>query len=162
LTHLAPFITSCGWTRQTHVFAGQYADSDVSTLEVYRDGFWTRAPYVQSAAHSMAQVSDGEEFLWGLLRILSLSSHPLPMPQRQVGFDSKRKWAFDFAWVEHKLALEVDGGTWSRGRHNRGAGYEEDCKKINEATCQGWRVLRVTTKQVESGEAIDWIERMLK
>ena len=72
-----------------------------------------------------------------------------------------RRWRFDFAWPAIRLAVEVDGGTWASGRHTRGAGYEADCEKLNEAVLRDWRVLRVTTKQVDSGEALAWIERAL-
>jgi hypothetical protein len=55
----------------------------------------------------------------------------------------------------------VDGGVHSGGRHTRGAGFEVDCEKLNEAVLLGYRVLRVTTKHVESGDALEWIERAL-
>jgi len=69
-----------------------------------------------------------------------------------------RKWRFDFAWPGELLALEVEGGTWIAGRHARGAGIEGDCEKYGWALVMGWRVLRVTGKQVKSGQAIEWLE----
>jgi len=39
------------------------------------------------------------------------------------------------------LAVEVDGGTWTGGRHTRGAGFEADCEKLNAAVIAGFRVL---------------------
>ena len=105
--------------------------------------------------------SDAEETLWGQLRARSLSNDPLPMPERQHRFGPSRKWRFDFAWPLLMVALEVDGGTWSGGRHTRGAGFERDCEKLSEAACQGWRVLRVTTNQVKSGQALTWCERLV-
>ena len=74
-------------------------------------------------------------------------------------FSRDRNWRFDFAWPDQMLAVEVDGGTFSGGRHTRGQGYEGDCEKGNEAILRGWRVMHVTSKQVESGEALEWIER---
>lgn len=82
--------------------------------------------------------------------------------QQQFRFHSERKWRFDFAWPQRKVALEVDGGTHSGGRHVRGKGYEEDCEKLNAAIINGWRVLRVTGSQVKSGQAIAWAESVLK
>lgn len=73
-----------------------------------------------------------------------------------------RKWAFDFAWPERKIALEVEGGVYSQGRHVRGRGYEKDAEKYREAARQGWDVIRVTGRQVTSGEALAIIERALK
>lgn len=56
------------------------------------------------------------------------------------------------------IAVEVEGGTWSGGRHTRGDGFEKDCEKYNTAALAGWRVLRFTGAQVQSGIAITVIE----
>lgn len=68
----------------------------------------------------------------------------LPAPVREFHFHPTRKWAFDFAWPDVKVALEVDGGIWSQGRHTRGAGWLKDTEKLNMAACLGWRLLRTT------------------
>lgn len=85
----------------------------------------------------------------------------LPEPEQEYRFHSKRKWRFDFAYPRKKIAIEVEGGTWSKGRHTRGQGFEDDCEKYNEAVMLGWKVLRYTGKMIESGEAINQIERAL-
>lgn len=77
---------------------------------------------------------------------------------REVRFCEDRDWRFDFASKDRMLAIEVDGGTASGGRHVRPAGYREDCRKLNAAVLQGWRVLRFTSDQVMSGEAMGVIE----
>lgn len=69
-----------------------------------------------------------------------------------------RDWRFDFAWPEAGMAVEVEGGTWSRGRHVRGKGYADDCVKYNWAQLYGWSVFRFTTEQVLQGEAIAFLE----
>ena len=68
-------------------------------------------------------------------------------------FHPVRRWRFDYAWVDARLALEVEGGAWTRGRHTRGKGFIGDMTKYNTATIMGWRILRVTPAQVDSGEA---------
>lgn len=55
-----------------------------------------------------------------------------------------RDWRFDFAWPDAMVAVEVEGGTWTRGRHVRGGGFRGDCEKYNAACVLGWRVLRFT------------------
>lgn len=90
----------------------------------------------------------------------------LPQPRREYKFCSKRKWRADFAWPEYKVIVEVEGGAETYdpkkiGRHNRPKGFRDDCEKYNEATILGWRVLRVTAKQVKSGEALQWIEKLI-
>jgi hypothetical protein len=68
----------------------------------------------------------------------------LPAPQAEYRFHSVRKWRFDRAWPELKLALEIDGN----GRHNTIAGMANDDEKINEAIILGWSVLRVNAKLI--------------
>ena len=60
-----------------------------------------------------------------------------------------RQWRFDFAWPDRMLAVEIDGGAFSGGRHTRGAGFVEDCRKLNAAVLMGWRVLRFTAGDLE-------------
>jgi very-short-patch-repair endonuclease len=79
------------------------------------------------------------------------------LPLRQFRFHPSRKWTFDFAWPDHKIAVEVEGGLFIRGRHSRGKGYENDMCKYNHATLMGWKVYRFSTDQVKKGEAIDFV-----
>lgn len=70
-------------------------------------------------------------------------------PVREYWFAKhlKRKWRFDFAWPDLKVAVEIEGGTFSRGggRHGRGGGHHKDCDKYNRATILGWKVLRFSS-----------------
>lgn len=86
----------------------------------------------------------------------------LPEPEREYRFHHVRRWRFDLAWPELMVAAEVEGGTWSKGRHVRGGGFEKDCEKYAEALLLGWKVLRVPGAWVSSGKAIDYLERLLK
>ena len=72
-----------------------------------------------------------------------------------------RDWRFDFAWPDAMLALEMDGGGFVGGRHGTGDGIEKDCEKYTNAAVLGWRLLRVTPRQVKNGQAVDWIQRAL-
>lgn len=53
-------------------------------------------------------------------------------------------WRFDRAHLPAKVAIELEGGVFSNGRHTRGAGFAEDCRKYNAATADGWAVFRFT------------------
>ncbi len=90
-----------------------------------------------------------------------IKAHKLPAPEREIQWHLTRKWAADFAWFSAKLMVEVEGGTWAQGRHTRGQGFDNDCEKYNNATLDGWRVLRVTAKQIDNGEAVAWIRKAL-
>jgi very-short-patch-repair endonuclease len=105
----------------------------------------------------MKQPSPGEAAL--LLHIRALE---LPRPEREYKFHHSRRWRFDFAWPGLRLVVEVEGGTWARGRHTRGAGFERDCEKYNAAALLGWRVLRFTTTMVEDGRAIETLKEFFE
>lgn len=78
----------------------------------------------------------------------------------EYGFHPERRWRFDFADPEKKVAVECEGATWSGGRHVRGAGFHKDCEKYNEASRLGWQVFRFTKDMIESGEAIKFMEEV--
>ena len=63
-------------------------------------------------------------------------------------FHPERKWRFDYAHLPTKTAIEINGGVWSGGRHNRGAGYLRDREKVNTAQMLGWKVFELGTGQV--------------
>ena len=60
-------------------------------------------------------------------------------------FHWTRKWRFDYAIPDLKVAIEIDGAVWDYGRHNRPQGYINDMEKLNTAASMGWLVLRFTT-----------------
>lgn len=100
--------------------------------------------------------SVGENLLEVMLKAERISGW-----EREYQFHPTRRWRFDFAWPLKKIAVEIEGGVWSNGRHTRGSGFIEDCRKYNEAVILGWRVIRVTTEMVRSGEAMEYIEHAI-
>jgi hypothetical protein len=80
----------------------------------------------------------------------ALEVRGLPRPEREWKFEAKRRWRFDYAWPERMIALEVEGGVWTGGRHTRGAGFLKDVEKYNRAAVLGWRLLRVTPDKLVS------------
>lgn len=61
---------------------------------------------------------------------------------------SERKWRFDFAHVETKIAIEIEGGAYQGGRHNRLGGFIADAEKYNTAALMGWTVFRLPSPLV--------------
>lgn len=78
----------------------------------------------------------------------------LPDPEVEHKFHHKRKFKFDYAYPKVKLAIEVEGGLWIRGRHNRASGYIRDMEKYNLANELGWNILRYTPQQLTKEETI--------
>lgn len=71
-------------------------------------------------------------------------------PLQEYRFHPERKWRFDFAYIKQKIAIEIEGAVWSRGRHTRGTGFIADCEKYNDAAKRGWRVLRYTSNTIDN------------
>jgi len=90
-----------------------------------------------------------------------LANLKLPAPVVEHRFDPVRRWRFDYAWPKQMLALEVEGGAWIGGRHNRGSGFIADLEKYSEAAAQGWRILRVTPATLCSAGTMRLVERGL-
>lgn len=88
----------------------------------------------------------------------------LVLDVREHRFAPPRRWRFDFAWREQLLAVEIEGGTYVNGGHNRGKKYAEDCEKYNAAVLLGWRVLRYTTDDMSKRplQVIDEVKEALK
>ena len=88
----------------------------------------------------------------------------LQEPVREYKFAKaamKRKWAFDYAWLSAKIAVECDGGVWIKGRHTRGTGFIKDMEKLNAASSLGWRVFRFTPQTLCSNETLKLLHEVL-
>ena len=73
-----------------------------------------------------------------------------------------RRYRFDFCWVKERLAVEIQGGTYSRGAHARPLGIKRDYEKGNLAVQFGWKVLQFDADMVKSGQALEFTEKMLR
>lgn len=109
----------------------------------------------------MAELSSLERTFDTYWRIVNKGHYPEPV--RQFQFTPPRKWKFDLAWPAYRIAVELEGGVYSGGRHTRGSGFEKDCEKYNVATLQGWRLLRFTTRMLMDNptKAIQQIQTIL-
>lgn len=67
---------------------------------------------------------------------------------KELKFHPTRKWRFDYAIPAHKIAVEVEGGVWTGGRHTSPKGFLNDIEKYNTATLMGWRVFRTTPDEL--------------
>jgi hypothetical protein len=72
-----------------------------------------------------------------------------------------RKWRFDYCWPGTSVALEIEGGLWIHGRHNRAKGFIADIDKYNEAVIHGWRVIRCTPQQRDDGSILETLRRLV-
>jgi hypothetical protein len=77
-------------------------------------------------------------------------------------FHPGRKFEFDRAWLEQKVAVEIEGGVFMNGRHTRPEGYVRDCEKYNLAILDGWKVFRFTPDMLNPNGMAAWFTRRMK
>lgn len=95
----------------------------------------------------------------------------IPEPEREYRFVQGRRFAFDFAWPDLRIAAEQEGGLYGKGKRcptcgrNQAAGHSSverlltDLEKYNEALLRGWLLVRFTPQMADSGAALTLIER---
>lgn len=97
----------------------------------------------------------------------------LPKPEPEHRFHPTRKWRFDWAWPEQRVALEVEGGIYGKGEPCSKCGQREvaghrsikdmkrDLEKYSEAAAHGWRIVRITPEQLYDASTLDLLGRAL-
>jgi hypothetical protein len=83
--------------------------------------------------------------------------------EQEFEFAKPRKWRFDWVFRDmvRPVALEIQGGIFTGGRHVRGAALLEEMAKLNEACILGYRVLFATPADVTSGAIFPILRRAL-
>lgn len=124
------------------------------------------------------KMSAGERLLW-----FQIVVSKMPRPIYQHKFHSVRKWRVDFAYVDLRIAIEIEGmgrsdvnsktgaqtmrkrcaacGQVPPSAHRTVKGYEEDVLKYNELRMDGWTHLQFTSAMVKDGRALATLERCL-
>lgn len=81
---------------------------------------------------------------------------------RELRFHNVRKWRFDYALPEYRIALEVEGGVWTGGRHTSPKGFLNDIEKYNTAAMMGWRVVRTTPDDLLKQATIEMLRKFIE
>lgn len=88
------------------------------------------------------------ELLWA-----SLGGQPLI---REYKFCDTRRFRFDYYSI-YGVAIEIEGGIWSKGRHTRGAGYIKDMEKYNLAAQRRILVFRIPAHNITT----EWLRPII-
>lgn len=93
---------------------------------------------------------------------LALKSQTGIIAIKEFKFHDTRNWRFDYCIPYHdgkpvKVAIEVEGGAWTNGRHTRGSGFIKDMDKYNNAALLGYKLLRVTPDKLMSLSTFEMI-----
>lgn len=118
-------------------------------------------PPVRNAERVMAEVLENHPAPDAFQ--LACSEAGLPMPRKEWEFHYVRNWRSDYAWPdpEHMVAMEVDGGAWVNGRHNRAKGFLADMEKGNALACEGYRLIRCVPDDLLKPETLDLVRLAL-
>lgn len=81
--------------------------------------------------------------------LMRRSALPMPVAQYRVFLGGRPVARVDFAWPEHKVALEYDG-LW----HAQPGQFAKDRRRLNQLTAAGWRVIFVTAADLRNPEAL--------
>jgi len=71
-----------------------------------------------------------------------IKRYPTFPPINNYEFHATRKWRFDFAWVTHKIAVEIQG---MGPGHCSLPGMTKDHLKHMAATIDNWKIIYLTT-----------------
>jgi len=84
----------------------------------------------------------------------------IPAPVAEHRFHPDRKFRFDYAWPEQRLALEIEGGIWRKGggAHSHPQNIERDIEKYSEAAVLGWRIVRAAPEDLLT-KGLDFVRR---
>lgn len=77
--------------------------------------------------------------------------------KKEHKFAEGRRFRFDYYHIEG-IAVELEGGVWSRGRHTRPTGFLNDMEKYNLAASMGILVFRVPSHDIST----KWLSPIMK
>lgn len=82
--------------------------------------------------------------------------------EQQYKYCPGRNFKADFAIVDRRILIEVNGGIWNNeGAHGRVSGIIKDIERLNLATLHGYFMLRFTPDDVARGKALQFILQVL-
>ena len=103
----------------------------------------------------------GKSSLENLFR-LQLAEAELPPHLEQFKAIPGRRYSWDFAFYDHRLLIELQGGVWmAKGGHNTGGGITRDCDKLILATLAGYYSMAFTMEHLKSGKAVESVKKFI-
>jgi len=81
--------------------------------------------------------------------IFICKSIKIDLPVKEYRFCKDRRWRIDYCWPDLRLAIEIEGGCWIKGRHLRPLGFIKDMEKYNRLVEEGWLLLRYQPDKID-------------
>ncbi|MCK5607460.1 hypothetical protein KAR91_36590 [Candidatus Pacearchaeota archaeon] len=83
--------------------------------------------------------------------------YPEPEEEQRYFPLSKRKWRADFMFPDYRVAIEIQGGQFTRGGHARMGESAVEFERMNAIQIGGWIVLQVAPQDVGA----DWFYKQV-
>ena len=81
----------------------------------------------------------------------------LQKPETEAFYLVGSRHRLDFCWRDRKIGLEVQGEP-----HRIKGRFKADMVKRAEGLLQGWRILEVGRDEIKSGQAIEWLKKLME
>jgi hypothetical protein len=81
-----------------------------------------------------------------------------PKLEREYHFCPMRKWRTDYFHRESGTLIEIEGGMWMGGRHQKGHGFSADAIKYNVATFLKYKLYRLPSSLL----TIDYVADLVR
>lgn len=101
------------------------------------------------------------KFLFHIMNVLQMLDIPFVTEHK---FCPERRFRFDIALLEHKIAIEYEGlfnDEHSHSGHTSRSGFLSNCEKYNLATVMGWRLLRYTANKEQNKDFLSHIQTLI-
>lgn len=140
-----------GWVYQCPVRACDYGQ--LAAVPEPTEPRQPKIPGLGRMKREQEEIAEGEGSELERRLLAQLRRRRVPEPIREFAFSPVRAWRVDMAWPGARLAVEVEGGVWTQGRHNRALGFIADTHKYNALAISGWTLLRYAERDVRNGTA---------
>jgi very-short-patch-repair endonuclease len=108
-----------------------------------------KKPANKKSVQLPGQMREQAQWMWGQLSWWSIHTGILVVKEKS-DWHPVRKWRFDFAVPDKKIAIEYEGLMSEKSGHTTLKGYTKDTEKYNAAQALGWTVIRFTVKNYKT------------
>jgi hypothetical protein len=100
-----------------------------------------------------------DSYLEKRLAKLIAAAPEIPAPVQEFRAIPARRYRWDFAWPEHRLLLEVNGGAWMKSSYSHKSGPQivRDYTKNNLAVAAGWKILYCESSMISKKKIIEYL-----
>jgi hypothetical protein len=128
------------------------------------DGSYSKPPSRKAKADVGISTAPTNNYAPTFLSACKATGLPTPIPEYKFAAP-ERQYRADFAFLEARIIVEIDGGVWRKGggAHSHPTNILRDMERTNEASIRGWRLMRFTPEELNKAatfgkikEAIAW------